>query len=227
MLGWRITFIAILIIGTLTLTGLAILLPKLPSPGSHRLKDRLFAITKPTVLTTLSITFLAALSEHTAYSYISIILERTYFADIPVLAIALAFFGTGAVIGNFVAGYGTDHFGNRIVILLAIGAQSLALLSLSFFYSNPLCACLILSIWGIAGWMYLVPIQHRLLELSKTYGAFTVSLNSSVLYLAIGAGGALGGIFISAFRANQLGVLGFAIGVLALLNALYIFREKI
>lgn len=31
-----------------------------------------------------------------------------------------------------------------------------------------------------------MPIQHRLLGLSKTYGAFTVSLNSSVLYIGIG-----------------------------------------
>jgi predicted MFS family arabinose efflux permease len=225
-LGWRTTFVVVVLLGLLTLVGLAALLPKLAAPGTHRLSDRLSAITKPAILTTLSITFLAALSEHTAYSYISIILAKTQFIDLPVLPVALAFFGIGAVIGNFAAGYGTDRFGNRAVILFAVATQSIALLALAFLNNHPLAACLVLLVWGIAGWIYLVPIQHRLLDLSKTYGAFTVSLNSSVLYLGIGAGGALGGTFITYLPPHKLGFLSFALGVLALANALYVFRGE-
>lgn len=225
-LGWRTTFAAVVVLGLLTLLGMVIVLPALAAPGNHRLSDRLSAITKPQVLTTLSITFLAALSEHVAYSYISVILDGTRFADLPILPLALGFFGVGAVIGNFAAGFGTDRFGNRAVILFAVAIQSLALLALVFIQGIPLAACLVLLVWGIAGWMYLVPIQHRLLDLSKTYGAFTVSLNSSVLYLGIGAGGALGGVFISVFPADQLGLLSFAIGLLALANALLAFRGQ-
>lgn len=225
-LGWRATFATVVVLGLLTLLGLAQLLPGLAAQGTHRLSDRLSAITKPAVLTTLSITFLAALSEHTAYSYISVILVETRFADLPVLPVALAFFGVGAVIGNFVAGYGTDRFGNRAVIIFAVATQSLALLALAVLHADPLPVCIILLVWGIAGWMYLVPIQHRLLDLSKTYGAFTVSLNSSVLYLGIGGGGALGGAFISYFPPDGLGFLSFAVGVLALANALLAFRAR-
>lgn len=224
-LGWRATFAVVVALALLTLLGLALLLPQLEAPGAHRLSDRLSAITKPQVLTTLSITFLAALSEHTTYSYISVILAETRFAELPVLPLALAFFGGGAVIGNFTAGYGTDRFGNRAVILFSVAIQSLALLALAFVHEKPLPACFVLFVWGIAGWMYLVPIQHRLLNLSKTYGAFTVSLNSSVLYLGIGGGGALGGAFISYFPPDQLGYLSFAIGLLALANALLAFRS--
>lgn len=224
-LGWRATFAAVVVLGFATLLGLAILLPSLAVPGSHRLRDRLSAITKPQVLTTLSITFLAALSEHTAYSYISVILAGTGFDDLPVLPIALGFFGLGAVIGNVAAGFGTDRFGNRAVIVFAVTVQSLALLALVFVQGVPLAACLVLFVWGVAGWMYLVPIQHRLLDLSRSYGAFTVSLNSSVLYLGIGGGGALGGAFISYFEPSKLGFLSFAIGVLALANAVLAFRS--
>lgn len=225
-LGWRSTFAAVVVLGLLTFLGMVILLPALAAPGNHRLGDRLSALTKPQVLTTLSITFLAALSEHTAYSYISVILDETRFADLPILPIALGFFGVGAVIGNFAAGFGTDRFGNRAVILFAVATQSVALLALAFLQSSPMATCVVLLVWGIAGWMYLVPIQHRLLDLSKSYGAFTVSLNSSVLYLGIGAGGALGGAFIAYFPADQLGLLSFAIGLLALVNALLAFHGQ-
>ncbi|WP_085044272.1 MFS transporter [Ensifer aridi] len=226
ILGWRATFLLIVGLGILSLAGLASVLPSLAAPGAHRLRDRLSAITQPAVLFTLSITFLAALSEHVSYSYISVILAETRWHDLPVLPIALAFFGAGAVIGNFAAGYGTDRFGNRTVIIVAVAAQSAALLALSFFQSEAGLACLALFIWGIAGWMYLVPIQHRLLELSKSYGAFTVSLNSSVLYLGIGGGGAVGGAFISFVSPSELGLLSFAIGLAALANAFLAFRTR-
>lgn len=225
-LGWRATFIAIVGLGIATLIGLAAALPPLAAPGTHRLRDRLSAIGQPTVVFTLSVTFLAALSEHVSYSYISIILAQTRWNDVQILPIALGFFGAGAVIGNFVAGWGTDRFGNRAVIIVAVTAQSAALLALAFLHPYPLPACAALFIWGIAGWMYLVPIQHRLLTLSRSYGAFTVSLNSSVLYLGIGGGGAVGGLFIAAFNARNLGFLSFALGLAALFNALIAFRHN-
>ena len=57
---------------------------------------------------------------------------------------------------------------------------------------------------GHTGWMYLVPIQHHLLSLSKRFGALTVSLNSSVLYVGIAAGGMLGGLTLYALPAYYL-----------------------
>ena len=222
--GWRFTFAGIVAIGVLTFGGLALVLPDLAAPGVHRLRDRLSAIGNPAVLLTLSITFLAALSEHSVYSYISLILADVRWGENAVLPLALVFFGAGAVIGNAISGYATDRIGSRAVLLVSIAVQSLALLALSFVYWHPLLSSAILLVWGIAGWTYLVPIQHRLLGQSKTYGPFTVSLNSSVLYLGIGGGGALGGAFIAAFGPYQLGFLAFALGILSLATAVFAYR---
>ncbi|ABC21601.1 MFS transporter [Rhodospirillum rubrum] len=219
-LGWRATFIGVVGLGLLTLAGLAVLLPALAAPGIHTLRERFAAVSRPAVLAPLGITFLAVLSEHTVYSYISLILADTLWDGLPVLPIALVFFGIGAVAGNAASGYGSDRFGTRSVLIFAISAQTAALLGVSLVQPSPLLSCLVLLVWGMAGWMYLVPIQHRLLGLSKTYGSFTVSLNSSVLYLGIGGGGALGGLFITLFGPASLGFLGFALGLLALALAL-------
>jgi predicted MFS family arabinose efflux permease len=61
-----------------------------------------------------------------------------------------------------------------------------------------------------------VPIQHRLLDLSKRFGAFTLSLNSSVIYLGIAAGGALGGLVVARFSLETLTIVSIAASLAAL-----------
>ncbi|HET6196085.1 MAG TPA: MFS transporter, partial [Acetobacteraceae bacterium] len=67
--------------------------------------------------------------------------------------------------------------------------------------------------WGIASYMYLVPIQHKLLELAKTAGQMTMSLNSSAIYLGIAAGGALGGLSLAHLGVASLPILAAVLGI--------------
>ena len=92
--------------------------------------------------------------------------------------------------------------------------------------SLPWWVLAIFLVWGITGWMYLVPIQHHLLSLSKRFGALTVSLNSSVLYAGIAAGGMLGGLTLYALPAHYLPLFSLPLGAIALLLTLLFFRER-
>lgn len=74
--------------------------------------------------------------------------------------------------------------------------------------------------------MYLVPIQHHLLSLSKRFGALTVSLNSSVLYAGIAAGGMLGGLTLYALPAHYLPLFSLPLGAIALLLTLIFFQRN-
>lgn len=120
-------------------------------------------------------------------------LKNTQFGPQAILPLALLVFGIGAVIGNFASGALTDALGSKFVLLFSVALQTLSLFLLAF-YVTSLVGTGHLPGLGITGWMYLVPIQHHLLSLSKRFGALTVSLNSSVLYAGIAAGGMLGGL---------------------------------
>lgn len=227
LVSWRLPFIAVAVLGVFSLIGLRAFLPALAFPIQHKFKERLSALSSRVVIMTLLVTFLAVTSEHTVYSYISVIFSGLKIDHFNALPVILIFFGIGAVIGNFLAGYGTDKLGAKAMLIFSVSMQTLDLLFLSYFYSNIFLACLISIVWGITGWMYLVPIQHRLLNLSKKYGAFTVSLNSSVLYFGIATGSVVGGLFISFYPAPYLGILGFAIGVLAIFSIFYSFKFQV
>lgn len=226
LVSWKVPFIAVAVLGTFSFIGLNRFLPTLDTPIKHKLSERLSALYNRSVIMILLITFLAVTSEHTVYSYISVIFSDFSVGKFNALSIILFFFGIGAVLGNLISGYGTDKFGAKAILIYSVSIQTIDLLLISFFYKQIVLSCVTAFIWGATGWMYLVPIQHILLSLSKKYGAFTVSLNSSILYFGIAAGSALGGIFIYAYSAYNLGFLGFTIGLLAIFAILFAFKKK-
>ena len=226
LIGWREIFLLIALLGAVSLLGLSLALSAIAAPGKHTLKERLAPLRQKAVLTTLLITFFAVCSEHIVYSYVSVLLKNTQFGPEAILPIALLVFGIGAVIGNFVSGLLTDTFGSKFVLLFSVSVQTVSLFLLTFYVSSPWWVLAIFLVWGITGWMYLVPIQHHLLSLSKRFGALTVSLNSSVLYAGIAAGGMLGGLTLYSLPAFYLPLFSLPLGAIALLLTLFFFQGE-
>lgn len=226
ILGWREVFIVIALSGGIAFLGLSLMLKSIKSPGVYTLKERLAPLQHKAVLTTLSITFFAVCSEHIVYSYISELLKYTYFDHVPVLPVALLIFGAGAVIGNFISGVLTDTLGGKNVLLYSVLIQTISLFCLSYYHASPWCVLSISFVWGITGWMYLVPVQHHLLSLSKIFGSFTVSLNSSVLYAGIAAGSITGGMILQLFSVYYLPFFSLFPGIIALALILAFFQKE-
>jgi predicted MFS family arabinose efflux permease len=224
--GWREIFLLIALLGAFSLLGLSRVLNTIAAPGKHTLKERLAPLRQKTVLTTLLITFFAVCSEHTVYSYVSILLQNTQFGPGAILPIALLVFGIGAIIGNVVSGLLTDIFGSKFVLLFSISVQTGSLFLLTFYITSPWWVLTIFLVWGITGWMYLVPIQHHLLSLSKHVGALTVSLNSSVLYAGIAAGSMLGGLTLYTLPVYYLPLFSLPLGAIALLLTWLCFQKE-
>jgi len=226
LVGWREIFLLIALLGAVSLLGLSLALRAIAAPGKHTLKERLAPLRQKAVLTTLLITFFAVCSEHIVYSYVSVLLKNTQLGTEAILPIALLVFGVGAVIGNSVSGVLTDALGSKFVLLFSVTIQTVSLFLLTFYITAPRWVLAIFLVWGITGWMYLVPIQHHLLSLSKRFGALTVSLNSSVLYAGIAAGGMLGGLTLYMLPAYYLPLFSLPLGAIALLLTLFFFQGE-
>lgn len=223
--SWRATLLGIATLSAIPLLSAWWLLPSLVVSAKHSLKDRLSLVTYKPVILIFLVTFLAVLSEHIVYSYISLILGDVTYEGEHILLLALVCFGTGALLGNVLAGYGTDKLGSKKILFFSLAAQSLSLLSLVWVYNQPFFVCLALFTWGVTGWMYLVPIQHRLLEISKRFGTFALSLNSSVLYFGMAMGSLLGGGVVSIGPSHWLGVPAFFIGCFALWATTFAYKS--
>ncbi|CAI2495294.1 Purine efflux pump PbuE [Serratia ficaria] len=226
LIGWREVFALITLLGAAALLGLSLALRPLAAPGSYGLKARLAPLRQKAVLTPLLIAFFAVCSEHLVYSYVSVLLRHTRLGSERILPFALLAFGIGAVIGNAVSGKLTDTLGSRLTLLLSITAQTLTLLLLGFSLASPWRVLTLFLVWGIAGWMYLVPLQHHLLALSKRAGPLTVALNGSALYAGIAAGGMLGSFALAGQPADRLPLFALPFGAIALLLTLIGFKKE-
>ena len=125
-------------------------------------------------------------------------------------------FGFGTILGNIVVGFATDRFGPRRILIAAVAVQTLLMPSIVLARDVPGLPIAISFAWGIVSYMYLVPIQHRLVELSRDAGPMTLSLNFSAMYLGATGGGALGGAVLAVSGVSGLAVGAAAFGALAL-----------
>ncbi|GAA3032245.1 putative arabinose efflux permease, MFS family [Actinokineospora globicatena] len=224
-LGWRATLWLVVVLGVFALLA-PLLLGEVKAPARHTLRERLAPLRSGIVALVLATTFLALVSEHLVYTYISAVFDEATGGNGKTLSVLLLIFGIGAVIGNAIAGPAVDRWGNKSVLFIALAVMAADLLLLPLTTHTLPAAVVAVLVWGIASWMYLVPQQHRLLELSTASGPFTVSLNSSALYLGIAVGGALGGATLSLVGPVWLGVVGGLVGVLAVASGWLSYRVE-
>ena len=212
-MDWHLVFLIIGAAGVVDLVLLSAFLPAMPQSARTTLSERIAPVRNRAVLITLSITLAGVLSEFTLYTYISVVFEGVEMWSRGILPVVLFTFGGGALAGNIAVGLATDRLGPRRTLLAAFGAQTALMPTLFLVRHVPAAAIGVSFAWGIASYMYLVPIQHKLLELAKTAGQMTMSLNSSAIYLGIAAGGALGGLSLAHFGIASLPILSAALGV--------------
>ncbi len=213
---WHLVFLLVAALGAANFVMLSRFLRASSPVGPPSLLERLSPIKDRRVQTALFTTFIVVLSEFTLLSYISVVFAPiSFFCSVALPAVLLAF-GIGAIIGNIVSGVATDRLGPRPVLLIAVTTQTVLLPALVLVRDIPAAAIFVAFAWGIVSYMYLIPIQHKLLELSKLAGQMTLSLHSSAIYLGIGAGGALGGVALAVFGVGSLAIVAAALGVIAL-----------
>jgi predicted MFS family arabinose efflux permease len=221
-LGWRATTAMVALLGACALAGTAIWLPSVALPGKHTLAKFISGIGERTILFVLVVSLLTATAEQTVYIYIGPVLQSVTHGNTSAFPALLLVFGIGALVGNGIAGIATQRLGSRTTLLLAVGGMTMDLALLPWWSRSLPAATVAMFLWGLTGWMYVVPQQHRLLASPRAGGALRVALNNSVLYLGIAIGGALGGGVLKlnflhwiAAPATLLGALAVTIAALA------------
>jgi predicted MFS family arabinose efflux permease len=149
-------------------------------------------------------TFLGAI--YILYTFMTLLLtERQGFGGAGV-ALYLAVYGVGAVIGNLLGGRAADRIGaartlTGLVILQALLMPAFALLPMS-----DLALCGLGFVWALFGWSFMVPQQTRLVALFPDRQNVVIALNASAIYLGAVMGSSLGAILIGAAGIGWLGL---------------------
>lgn len=213
--GWRVTFVLVAVLALAAAAVLTVVLPGIAAPPVPGLAARMKVLLGPGVLATVAVTFLFFVGGFTVYTYIAPALaDRVDLAtELPLL---LLVFGVAGVLGNWLGGRLTDRVGPTPVLLGGLAVYAGSLLAFPLLSTSVAGAAVGMAIWSISAWSLTVPQQHRLMSIAPQAPMVAIGLNSSAVFLGIGASGALGALGLEVVAVSDLGYIGGAVVLVAL-----------
>jgi len=224
-IGWRFSFGFVVIAGLLALIIFAPMMSGIPAKAPERGNGPTSKGFSKTIYGILSVTLFIVVSEFIVYSYVSVFIIGSLLAGVPLLSAALFAYGFGAVTGNAACGVLTDRFGPYKVLIAAVGAQLILLVGLVAFGQHGALTVLIAFLWGNVSYMYLVPIQHRLLGLAGDRSKLVLAMNSSTTFAGIAVGAFFGGILVEISSVTSLAAASILIGLIGIGLAVAFMRD--
>jgi predicted MFS family arabinose efflux permease len=224
--GWRGSFWILVALSLLIAALLQLCMPTLPASPVKAAGEKQTAILKePRFLAHVLLSILAFTAMFTAYTYLADILQRL--AHVPPSQVGWWLMGFGAVgmIGNQIGGRLVDRapLGAMVLFLLILGAGMLATVPLA---DNRVGLVMALIAWGVA-YTALFPIcQVRVMQAGAKAQALAATMNISAANAGIGLGAILGGMGISHFGLQSLGVIATAIAAVGVVLALLMMRRR-
>ncbi|GAA2238580.1 MFS transporter [Herbiconiux moechotypicola] len=187
-LGWRSTFWAISAIGVLALIGVAVLVPKLHSPGERvSIRRELAAFRSGQVWLSLVVTILAYGGMFGAFTYIAYTLTEVSGFTSGTVPWLLVLFGVGLVIGNWLGGRFADRSVDGTLIVF-IAALVVVLTLFALLAGSGVATVVALFLMGGFGFGTVPGLQTRVM----TYAGAAPTLASGANIGAFNVGNALG-----------------------------------
>lgn len=215
-LGWRATFVAIVVIAAISVALIAMFMPsKLPQaeqskPGTVR--RELSSLTNPMLVFAVITTVLAQGAVFTASTYIvPLLMDVSHFTPSAISAL-LVVFGIGAILGNFAGGRLADkHVMRGVTTVLS----SLVFVLAVFWMTStvPVLSAITLFIFGAVGFSIIPSLQARIQSLAVAAPTLALSVNVSAFNLGNGLGAWMGGAVLDfgfGIRAVPLAAAGLA-----------------
>ncbi len=216
--GWKAVFLAIAIVGGLAMLVIAALIPRLQGDKPVPLIKQFALLKKPQVLVALAITFFWLGGYSLAYTYLSpFLLEATHLNE-SLISAALFVFGVASLIGSKVGGYSADKRGIKYTLVSGMMLHVISLILLSLVGQSVIAVFAILILWSFSAWSSAPAQQFNLVSLVPESSGVMLSLNSSMMQLAMAVGAGVGGVIVNRVSLSSItwfGVLGVLIAIIA------------
>ena len=193
-LGWRSVFVALAIMGAI----LAVVNFKTWRHNSKIKSTRnLFGGNLLRICGSVSVTTCWAISMYALYIYLGAALYFENSFSSSEIAVAIAYFGIGAVIGSLLGGQLTDMFGEKKISKVTLILLTLVLVCLGIFFTSSNWIFLFLFIWALVGYAAFTSYKARLAVEYPNERGSVMAWNMTALYIGITLGSMLGGFVIS------------------------------
>ncbi|MCZ7835211.1 MFS transporter [Atlantibacter hermannii] len=196
-IGWRMSFLATVGLGVISMISLGFSLPKGGAGERPDVKKELSVLMRPQVVSALLTTVLGAGAMFTLYTYISPVLQHVTHATPLFVTAMLVLIGVGFSLGNWLGGRLADKsvtgtLKGFLLLLIVIMA------AIPWLARSEFGAALSMVVWGAATFAVVPPLQMRVMRVASEAPGLSSSVNIGAFNLGNALGAAAGGAVIQA-----------------------------
>ncbi|RKT87210.1 MFS transporter, DHA1 family, inner membrane transport protein [Saccharopolyspora antimicrobica] len=195
-LGWRGSFIAIVVLSAIVLIITSALVPSALSTGGGGVAGQAKYAFAPRVLAVLVLNLVVFTSLYTALTYIVPFLQEVTGITGAMISVFLFAFGLANAVGSFSGGWFADKNAGGTLIGGTAGT-AVALLVLYFVGANPVLVALMMLVWGLFAFIMVPALQLRVVSLAGPGGELAQSLPASAINVGVALGPIIGGAALS------------------------------
>ncbi|MBB6451638.1 putative MFS family arabinose efflux permease [Salirhabdus euzebyi] len=156
------------------------------------------------ILGSVSVTTIWAISMYALYVYIGAALYSENKFSSSEIALAVTFYGVGAVLGSLISGHLTSKFGENIVSKVTLIILTVTLIAIGIFFSSGEWVYFFLFIWALVEYAGFTSYQARLAAEYPEERGIVMAWNNTALYIGITLGSMIGGYIITNWGYSML-----------------------
>lgn len=220
---WKVIFAGISILALFAMYAIVRTIPRSDGEEPVPLRDQLKLMKNPKIAIALTVTFFWIFGYSIVYTYISPFLLTITGMSERAVSIGLFAFGVASLIGSKLGGYGTDKWGVPRTLVGGMLLHSIVLFLLATFSHSAAFVFPLLMLWAFSAWSSGPTQQYYLITLSPEASGIMLSLNTSVLQLAMAAGAGIGGVVVNDISLSSVSWLGASLVAVAAITAAGMF----
>lgn len=194
-IGWRMSFLAISLLGVITMLALWKALPQGMVAKKPNVKAELKVLTRTPVILALLTTVLGAGAMFTLYTYIAPSLAEFTHASPTFITFMLMLIGVGFSIGNHLGGRFADLSINKTLIGFLV-LLIVMMVTFPILAQSQIGAAIALVIWGAATFALVPPLQMRVMSVAHEAPGLASSVNIGAFNLGNAVGAAAGALVL-------------------------------
>lgn len=202
ILGWRLSYVGMSILGFVTFVCLAVWLPKLPVDARASVSKEISALRNVPLWIVFASGAVGFGGMFAVYSFVSPLMTETAGLAIEKVPLVLSLFGVGMTIGAYLGGRFTDK-SVVFTILFGFVITAFVLAALGFFAQYMIVAISGIFALGVFSQFINVPLQAMLMDLSPSAPSLGAALCHSALNIANAMGAWLASIVLAANYGNH------------------------
>ncbi|WP_248929835.1 MFS transporter [Paenibacillus hamazuiensis] len=217
--NWKMIFGGIGLLALIAIFAVAFVIPKTESEAPVPLRKQLALLKEPRIAVALAVTFFWIGGYSIVYTYVSPFLLTVTGMSEQVVSAGLFAFGIASLIGSKLGGYGTDKWGVRRTLIGGMLLHAVSLILISIAAHSPAAVFPLLMLWSFSAWSSGPTQQLNLINQAPDAAGIMLSLNTSVVQVAMAAGAGIGGVVVQQVSLPAISWIGAAAVVIAALTA--------